>query len=144
MAISSILLVFWSAKNVNMNPTKINQTASLCRSINSIINGLKKDLANKTKTIIYYRFNRITIDPIADIDLNLDQLITRYLSPLLCKKKIIIIYYCNIFEVCRTLYITFWDGLEWGFWGKHTGLIDPKEGKVSIINDLEKEFLARF
>lgn len=49
-----------------------------------------------TKTIIYYQFNRITIDPIADIDLNLDQLITRYLSPLLCKKKIII-YYCNIF-----------------------------------------------
>lgn len=40
-----------------------------------------------TKTIIYYQFNRITIDPIADIDLNLDQLITRYLSPLLSKKK---------------------------------------------------------
>lgn len=60
-----------------------------------------------TKTIIYYQFNRITIDPIADIDLNLDQLITRYLSPLLCEKKIIVIYYCNIFEVCRTLYITF-------------------------------------
>lgn len=87
-----------------------------------------------TKTIIYYQFNRITIDPIADIDLNLDQLITRYLSPLLCKKKIII--YAIFFEVCRTLYITFWDGLEWDFWGKHTGLIDPKEGKVSIINDL--------